>query len=263
MRTSLASGRDFTARDHASAPAVAIVDDAFARRYFPDGRPIGHHVSYAGAPLRQIEIVGIVQNTLSRGLREIAQPTVYVPYLQQEAGGATIELFAAGSLDDVAAATRNAVRLKLPQASVRVRTLTAQVEAALMQERLLALLASSFGGLALLLAAIGLYGLLAYTVSRRVSEIGIRMALGAQRIEVLWLVVRQTLLLTLAGIIVGLAGAVTLTRYVKGMLFGLSPLDPATLIAVSVMFGLVAALASYLPARRATRIDPLTALRYE
>jgi predicted permease len=263
LRTAIVSGRDFTERDHASAPAVAIVDDAFARRYFPDGRSIGHHVSYAAAPLRQMEIVGIVQNTLSRGLREIAQPTVYVPYLQQEAGGATIELFAAGSLDDVAAASRNAVRLKLPQASVRVQTLTAQVEAALVQERLLALLAGSFGGLALLLAAIGLYGLLAYTVTRRVSEIGVRMALGAQRVEVLWLVVRQTMLLTLVGIVVGLAAAAALTRYVKGMLFGLSPLDPATLIAVSVMFGLVAVLASYVPARRATRIDPLTALRYE
>jgi putative ABC transport system permease protein len=131
------------------------------------------------------------------------------------------------------------------------------------QERLVALLASSFGVLALLLAAIGLYGLLAYTVTRRGNEIGIRMALGAQRFEVMGLVARQSLVLTSTGIILGLAGAAALTRYVKGMLFGLSPLDPTTLLAVSLLFGLVAALASYVPARRATMVDPLVALRCE
>jgi ABC-type antimicrobial peptide transport system permease subunit len=133
----------------------------------------------------------------------------------------------------------------------------------LVQERLLAVLASSFGVLALLLAAIGLYGLLAYTVTGRVNEIGIRMALGARGIEVMWLVVRQSLMLTSTGIILGLAAAAALTRYVKGLLFGLSPLDPVTLLAVSLMFGLVAGIASYIPARRAATLDPLAALRCE
>src|SRR5207245_5958022 len=121
-----------------------------------------------------------------------------------------------------------------------VRTLTAQVEGALVQERLLALLASSFGVLALLLAAVGLYGLLSYTVTRRMSEIGIRMALGAQRVEVMQLIVRQSTMLVVIGLVCGLAGAAVVTRYLEGLLFGLTPLDPATFIAVSLMFALIA-----------------------
>jgi len=210
-----------------------------------------------------MEVVGVVKNTASRGLREVPQPTVYVPYVQQAAGAATFEMYAAGSLNDIATAVRNLLQPKLPQTPVHVRTLTAQVEGALVQERLLALLASSFGVLALLLAAVGLYGLLSYTVTRRMSEIGIRMALGAQCSEVVGLVVRQSLVLTTVGITLGLAGAATVTRYLKGMLFGLTPLDPATFIAVSLMFALIATVASYVPARRATKVDPLVALRCE
>jgi predicted permease len=261
--TPFLSGRDFTARDNASAPEVAIVDEAFVRRYLPDGPAIGRHLSAVGAKLLHMEVVGVVENTASRGLREAPQPTVYVPYLQQEAGAATLEVYAAGSLNDVATAVRNVLRPKLPHTPVEVRTLTAQVEGALVQERLLALLASSFGILGLLLAAVGLYGLLAYTVTRRMSEIGIRMALGARRSAVMGLVVRQSLMLTAIGITLGLAGAAAVTRYLKAMLFGLTPLDPATFIVVSMMFGLVATAASYMPARRATHVDPLIALRCE
>jgi len=263
MHTPLLAGRDFTPRDTAAARGAAIVDEAFVQRYIPDGRPLDHWVSYAGSPVKQMEIVGVVRNTLSRDLRQVPQPTVYVPYSQQEASWAALEVHAAGSLNDVATAMRNVVRSRFPQASVQVQTLTAQVAAAMVQERLLATLASSFGVLALLLAAIGLYGLLAYTVTRRVSEIGIRMALGATRSDVMWLVLRQSLVLTSIGIVVGLVAAAMITRYVKAMLFGLSALDPATFLAVSLLFGTVATLASYIPARRATRIDPLTALRCE
>lgn len=210
-----------------------------------------------------MEIVGVVASTRSRGLREPAQPTVYVPFAQQDAGGATIEVHAAGSLSDVANAIRAVLRPRLPQAALRVQTLSAQVDAALVQERLLATLASAFGVLALVLAAVGLYGLLASMVTRRSAEIGIRMALGARRAEVMWLVLRQSVRMTSIGIAVGLIAAAAVMRSVQGMLYGLSPVDPLTLLAVSLVFVLVAALASFVPARRATAVDPLVALRCE
>jgi ABC-type antimicrobial peptide transport system permease subunit len=210
-----------------------------------------------------MQIVGVVSATLSRGLRQTAHPTVYVPYAQQEAGWGTIEVLASGSKNDVAAGIREALRPRLPQAALRVQTLTAQVDAALVQERMLAALASSLGAAALVLAAVGLYGLLAYMVARRTPEIGVRMALGARRGEVVWLVFRQSATLIAIGLVVGLTAVAIVTRFVRGMLFGLSPLDPATLLAVSLIFVLVATLASYIPARRATTIDPLVALRCE
>jgi len=263
MRIPLRSGREFTIRDGAGAPGVAIVDQAFVQRYFPNQQPIGHWVSYEGSPVERMEIVGVAGSTRSRGLRQTAQPTVYIPYAQQDAGGATLEVYAAGSLNEVANAIRAVLRPRLPQAALRVQTLSAQVDAALVQERLLATLASAFGVLALVLAAVGLYGLLAYMVTRRAAEIGIRMALGARRAEVMWLVLRQSLALTSVGIIVGLTAAAMVTRSIKGMLFGLSPLDPATFLAVALLFVLVATIASYVPARRATMVDPLVALRCE
>ena len=210
-----------------------------------------------------MEIVGVAASTRSRGLRQDAQPTVYVPFAQQEAGGATLEVHAAGSLDAVATAIRAVLQPKLPQAALRVQTLSAQVDAALVQERLLATLASGFGVLAFVLAAVGLYGLLAYMVTRRTGEIGIRMALGARRAEVMWLVLRQSVILTSIGIVFGLTAAAMVTRWINGMLYGLSPLDPVTFLTVSLMFVLVATLASYVPARRATKVDPLVTLRCE
>jgi putative ABC transport system permease protein len=263
MRIPLTAGREFTPRDSATAPAVAIVDQAFVQRYFPSQQPIGRSVSYAGARVGPMEIVGVAASTRSRGLRQIAQPTVYVPYAQQDADWATLEAHATGSLNEVANAIRTVLRPRLPQAALRVQTLSAQVDAALAQERLLAMLASAFGVLAVVLAAVGLYGLLASMVTRRSAEIGIRMALGARRAEVMCLVLRQSVRLTSIGIVFGLIAAAAVTRSVQGMLYGLSPVDPVTLVAVSLVFVLVAALASYVPARRATAVDPLVALRCE
>jgi ABC-type antimicrobial peptide transport system permease subunit len=147
--------------------------------------------------------------------------------------------------------------------SFTFRPLADQVDASLTQERLVAVLSGIFGGLALLIAALGLYGVTSYAVQRRAPEIGIRMALGAQRGDVLGLVMRQSLTLTFVGIALGLAGAAAVTRYVRSMLFGLTPLDPATFIGVAIVFALVATAAAAIPARRATKVDPLTALRAE
>jgi ABC-type antimicrobial peptide transport system permease subunit len=220
-------------------------------------------VSYAGSPVKQMEIVGVVRNTLSRDLRQVPQPTVYVPYSQQEASWATLEVHAAGSLNEVATGMRNVVRSRLPQASVQVQTLTAQVAAAMVQERLLATLASSFGVLALLLAVVGLYGLLAYTVTRRVSEIGIRMALGATMADVERLVMREGVRTTAIGLATGLALAVGVGKLVSGLLYQVNPFDPSVLAIAAAVLSTTAMLACYFPARRATRVVPLEALRSE
>jgi putative ABC transport system permease protein len=156
-----------------------------------------------------------------------------------------------------------AIRGVNPKLSYSFRLLTDHVQASVRQERLVAMLSGLFGGLALLIAALGLYGMTSYTVNRRFAEIGIRMALGARRAHLLRLVLGQTTTLTAAGIGLGLAGAAALTRYARGMLFGLTPLDPTTFIGVAALFAIVATLAASIPAHRATRVDPLAALRHE
>jgi predicted permease len=261
--TPLLLGRDFTARDNAGAPEVAIVDEAFVRRYFPNGRAIGRRLSAVGARLLHLEVVGVVKDTSSRGLREVPQPTVYVPYFQQEAGAATLEVYAAGSLNEVATAIRTVLRPKLPQAPVQVQTLTAQVDRALVQERLLATLAGGFGALALLLAGIGLYGLLSYTVTRRTNEIGIRMALGAERITVLRLIVKDALRMILLGLALGLPAAWVVSRLITSLLFGLTPTDPISLVTATVLLLGGGVFAASIPAFRASRVEPVVALRTE
>jgi putative ABC transport system permease protein len=261
MHTPVVLGREFTAHDDIASPAVAIVNQAFVRRHLPDRDPLAAQLSISNGP--DCQIVGVVKDAIYETLREPPRPTVYAPYLQRGAGGVTFEIDAAGSIAQVASSVHADVQPSLPGTPVRVRSLTAQVEKSLIQERMMATLASGFGALALVLAAIGLYGLLAYAVARRTSEIGIRMALGAQRGQVVGLVLRQTCALTGIGIALGLSGAAVVTRSLAGMLFGLTPLDPVTFIAASFMFAVVALLASYLPARRAAKVDPLVALRYE
>ena len=262
MHTPLVLGREFTERDDAAAPGVVVVNEAFVRRYLRDQDPLGVQLSISNAP-SDYQIVGVVKDAIYETLREPPRPTVYAPYVQRGAGGVTFEIYAAGSVAQVASSVRAEVQPRLPGTPVQIRSLTAQVEKSLIQERMMATLASGFGTLALVLAAIGLYGLLAYAVARRTSEIGIRMALGAQRGQVMGLVLRQTCALTGIGIVVGLSGAAVMTRWLASMLFGVAPLDPITFIAASLMFAVVASLASYLPARRAAKVDPLVALRYE
>src|SRR5258706_5250275 len=262
MRTPLVVGRDFTDRDDASAPPVAIVNEAFARRWFPDGRPIGRRVS-AGRSLLDMQIVGVVRDAISQSLREPPPPAVYVPLFQRQTEFPTFIVYASGSLARVASVLRGELQPKLPGTAIQVHTLSAQVEAALVQERLMATLAAAFGALALILAAIGLYGLLAYTVARRTSEIGIRMALGANRGEVMWSVIQDALRLLALGIIAGVPAAWAGSRLITAMLFGLTATDPATIFGAAAILAVVGLLAGFFPGPRASPVPPMGALKYE
>jgi predicted permease len=262
LSTPFVLGRDFTLRDDATAPGVAIVNEAFVRQYIPNGRPLGQRVSVVGSRAER-EVVGVVKDAVYETLRQTPPPTVYVPYFQGGGGAVTLEIFAAGSVAQVASAIRAEVQPKLAGKPMRIRTLTARLEGSLVQERLMATLASAFGLLALALASVGLYGVLAYAVVRRTSEIGIRLALGARQSQVLALVLNSAMRMLALGTLFGLPAAWATSRVVSSMLFGLTADDPATIagaVTVLLVTGLVAA---YIPARRATRIEPLVALRCE
>jgi ABC-type antimicrobial peptide transport system permease subunit len=220
---------------------------------------------------KELEVIGVVKNAGLNGMRKEAPPAVYVAYYQLGSrDGAMAANFpsavvvrASGSLSQVADAVRSKLQPQMPDTPLEVRPLSTQVEAAMVQERLLALLAAIFGGLALVLAFIGLYGLLGYSVARRTRELGIRMALGAQRSGVVSMVLRRALGLVLVGVVVGLPAALVASRWVKSMLFGLNPDDPATLAGAAIVLVGAGIGAAYFPARRAAGIDPVAALREE
>ena len=270
--TTLQAGRDFTARDTAGSPPVAIVNDAFVRAFMPGRAPLGETIPHPsprkGEALRTI--VGTVRDAVFDSQREGIQPIVYLPVAQSAgigpSGLTAISLSvrpALGAPVQVAPGVGAALRGIDPDVSFSFALLENHVQASVRQERLVAMLSGFFGALALLIAALGLYGVTSFTVNRRVSEIGIRRALGAQRAQVLGLVLSQTLTLTGLGIGLGLAVAAAVTRSLRGLLFGLTPLDPGTFIGVAALFAIVATLAALLPAHRATRVDPLVALRNE
>ncbi len=266
MGIPLLAGRDFTERDSSDSAGVAVVNERYAQRFFGGRNPVGEHlVAIVRNQKRDLEIVGLARNTRIASLRVNSPATVYVAYSQLAAGNfpSTIEIRAAGALGQVATAVRDAVQSRMPNAIVDVRPLSAQVSATMMQERMMATLAGGFGLLALTLSSIGLYGLLAYTVARRTREIGIRMALGAQRRRVVGLVLKGAARLVIAGIALGLPAAWAASRWVESMLFGLKATDPAAIVGSIVLLAAVAQLAAYLPAWRASRVDPLTALRHE
>src|SRR5262249_23544978 len=233
MQTLLSFGREFTERDTANTSPVAIINEAFVRHYFPDQSPIGQYISTKasvgtiprGQP-RDLEIIGVVKNTNTTGLRKEPYPTVYVPYAQLTGDfSATLEIRARGSIASVAESVRKVLQPKIPSVPVEVRPLSAQVEAAMVKERMVATLAGAFAGLSLIVASIGLYGLLAYSVARRAKEMGIRMALGAQRMRVIIMVMKSAIGLVSIGIALGLPIAWAATSSVESMLFGLQPTD--------------------------------------
>ena len=271
-RTTLHAGRDFTVRDTAGSPPVAIVNDAFVRAVLAGRSPLGETIPHPRSRRGEVQrtIVGVVDDAVFDSQREGIQPIVYLPVAQSlgigPSGLTAISLgvrLAVGAPVQLAPGVAAALRGVDPEVSFGFSLLENHVQASVRQERLVAILSGFFGALALVIAALGLYGVTSCTVNRRVTEIGIRRALGAQRAHVLGLVLGQSLALTGVGIGLGLAGAAVVTRSLRGLLFGLTPLDPATFIGVAALFAIVATLAALLPARRATRVDPLVALRNE
>jgi predicted permease len=259
-------GRDFTARDGAGTPKVAIVNEEFARHYLGGRAPLG--VRYAiGRPATSIEIVGVVGDAKYNDLRQDPIPMAYYPWPQQMGDPPTrlnsVIVRARGESAALAAALQRAVRAVHPDLFLDVRTLASQIDATLLRERLLARLSGFFGGLALLLACIGLYGVMSYGVTRRTSEMGVRTALGAAPGDVVRLVLRETFLLAAAGIAIGVPLALWMTRAASSMLYGLQPNDPWVLAAAAGSLFVVCLLAGWIPARRAGRIDPVTALRHQ
>src|SRR5262249_41403045 len=256
-------GRSFTARDfdRASGQNVAIVNETFARDYFGEEDPIGRRFGYNAAG-DDTEIVGVVKDAKHNSLRERAQGAVYGPGLGQR------DPFSqpAPPRDPplITTAVRQAAReidANLPL--YNIKTLARQVDESLSQERLISALSSFFGLLSLLLATVGLYGILAYAVSRRTREIGIRIALGARPVAVLRMVLRQGLILTLLGVGIGIAASLGATRLLESQLFGVTPTDPVTFVVAPILLLTVALLAGLVPARRATNVDPLIAIRQE
>ncbi len=262
----LQRGRDFSERDKADAQRVAIIDEALARRFwpaYPSGKnPIGQHLWVGGVNPHPAEIVGIVAD-IHQNLENSAWPeTVYVSFAQNPQPFAMLAARTEASPLGFSGLIREQVRaLDTDQSISAVRTMDDLVDEQLGQRRLLALLLGSFATMALLLVLMGIYGIIAYSVAERTQEMGIRRALGAQEIDILRLVVGQSFRLAMLGMAIGIAGAIGLTRVMGNLLFHVSATDPATFVTVASLFLCVAFVASYIPARRATRIDPITALR--
>jgi predicted permease len=268
MSARLLAGRDFDRRDSATAPRVAIVTESFARVFFNGANPIGRTLQIEeapGKPRPSYEIVGFARDAKYNDLRYPFEPLIYVPVAQDELAVTRARLVvrsrATGAV--VASAVTALARQVHPATVVTFRTLESQVNDSLVRERLMATLSGVFGGLAALLATIGLYGVMSYMVARRRNEIGIRMALGASRRDVVRMVMREAGVLLIAGVIVGTGLAIAAGRAAATLLFGLRPGDPATLALAAGGLSVVAMLASYVPALRASRLEPTEALREE
>jgi predicted permease len=260
-------GRDITERDSATAPRVAVINETMAKFYFGSGHPIGKHITsrIGGKPL-ELEIIGVARDAQDHNFWAEPVRRFYVSYFQP-IDGITAVHFAIRTVGDPAAfeglLRREVQAVDRNLIVLRIREVSSLMDQSLVQERLIAKLSSFFGLLAASLAAIGLYGVMAYEVVQRTKEIGVRMALGAQKVNVLSLVVGQGIKLALIGLSAGVLAALALTRIVRSLLYGTKPADPVTFIAVALTLASVALLACWLPARRATKIDPMEALRYE
>jgi putative ABC transport system permease protein len=261
----LVTGREFDERDAAQSPKVAVINETIATRFFPGQNPVGHRL---GPSELDTEIVGVARDARTQTLHDLPVPMVYFPVDQKPVTRATgltnLDVRIAGNADAAVPAIRAAVRRAEPQLLIGdVGVMSDRLDRDLMRERLVAYLAFSFGSLTLLLASLGLYGVLSYGVARRTQEIGVRLALGAQRRQVMGFVLAQSARLTAIGLAIGLAATAAVARYLSGMLFGVAPLEPTSFVIVSAAFVSVTMVTAFLPARRATNVDPIVALRCE
>ena len=277
----LVSGREFTAQDTENAPQVAIVNETIAHRFFPNEEPVGKRIwmgppesllpaappGQPSQPFKRRSIVGIAHDVKDGPLNQQPRPTVYVPYYQADREGwitMAVMVRTTAAPSAYVGTMRDIVRgLDADQPLAKVATGKELLARRLSEPRFNTLLLGSFAALGLLLAAIGIYGVVSFLVTQRTHEFGIRMALGAQAANVLKLVLGQAMLLSLIGVGLGLLASMALTRLMSDLIYGVQPTDPLTLIAVALLLAVITIIASYIPARRATKVDPLVALRYE
>jgi predicted permease len=267
MGIPLVAGRTIDANDHSRAPRVAVVNETAARTLWGSESGIGRMLSMQSDPAVDFEVVGVVRDSRYTSPRDPMPPTVYLPYAQTalgRLGGMNVVVRAAVPPATLAEAVRAAiVEVDRNVAVTNLRTQENQIDETLGTERVFMRLLLAFGGFALLLASIGLHGMTAYSVARRTSEIGVRVALGARNRDVLWLILRQVIAITASGLTIGVAAAFALSRFVGSFLYDVEPTDPMSVAAAVVIMAMVATAAGFFPAQRAARLDPLTALRYE
>jgi predicted permease len=265
LEVPLLAGRSFTEADRKGAPRVAVVNEAFARRFFPDADAIGRQFSDGGVKGEQIEIIGIVKDGKYVTFGEDTTPYFYLPYQQNYSAVMTLHIrSASGDIAGVLAGVRNEARaLDKDLPLVSIMPMIDMIGFSLIPLRVAASVVGVLGILGLVLASVGIFGIVNYSVAQRTREIGIRMALGARSGDVLGMVIKQGMRLALTGVGIGLAGAFAMTRALTSLLYGVSASDPAVFALTAALLAAVALMASYIPARRATRVDPMIALRYE
>jgi predicted permease len=267
LNVPILKGRPFSASDTATSAPVAVVNETFVRKFFPGRDPVGSQIWIEvaeGTPITKVNVIGVARDTKYGDIREVFDPVVFIP-MTQNAEMRLVRMLVKprGRLDGVMASIVRELRAINPEISVEMTVIGQQVRDGLVRERLMAALSAAFGALAGLLAAVGIYGVMSYTVTRRSNEIGIRLAMGASRSSVLRMVIREAAWLLGAGVVIGTAMGLGAAKAARTLLFGLEPTDPVTIGAAVALLLSIGLLASYLPARRAARVDPMTVLRQE